>query len=211
MHNAGMKRESPLRGKRILYLGSSVTYGSASKGISFADFISQRNGALMHKEAVSGTTLVDGKNSYIERLKKTDPTVSPDLVVCQLSTNDATQNKPLGVPAWTDLPDTSTVCGAIICIIRYVRETWGCPIAFYTNAYYESENYANMVSAMRELARIYDVLLIDLYCDTAFNAIDEAERARYMADPIHPTREGYLKWWTPKMEAVLFARFGVTE
>ena len=207
MYNADTGNHNPLSGKCILFLGSSVTYGSASGGVSFADFISERNGARMHKEAVSGTTLVDGKNSYIERLKKTDPAVSPDLVVCQLSTNDATQNKPLGIPAPTDAPDTATVCGAIICIIRYVRAVWGCPVVFYTNAYYESARYAEMVSAMQTLARLYGVGLIDLYCDTAFNAIGDAERALYMADPIHPTREGYLQWWTPKMEEYLFAYF----
>lgn len=64
---------SPLAGMNILFLGSSVTYGSASLQESFADFIAKRNGAAYVKEAVSGTTLVDeGINSYISRLKKVD-------------------------------------------------------------------------------------------------------------------------------------------
>ena len=31
--------------------------------------------------------------------------------------------------------------------------------------------------------------------------------ALYMADPIHPTKAGYLKWWTPKIEEGLYAQF----
>ena len=45
----------------ILFLGSSVTYGTASGGYSFADCISKKNGAYMYKEAVGGTTLTDEK------------------------------------------------------------------------------------------------------------------------------------------------------
>ena len=38
--------------------------------VSFADYISYRNGCEYVKEAVSGTTLVDnGKTSYIQRMK----------------------------------------------------------------------------------------------------------------------------------------------
>lgn len=62
--------DSPLSGKHILFLGSSVTYGAASKGVSFADYIAVRNGCSITKEAVSSTTLVDnGNSSYISRIK----------------------------------------------------------------------------------------------------------------------------------------------
>ena len=57
--------------KRIIFLGSSVTYGSAAGGVSFADIICEKNGYEMIKEAVSGTTLVDSEElSYISRLWK---------------------------------------------------------------------------------------------------------------------------------------------
>ena len=82
--------------KRIVFLGSSVTYGEASGGVSFADMLCEKYGYEMVKEAVSGTTLVDeGADSYVSRLKNI--TVNDaDLFICQLSTNDATGRKPLG-------------------------------------------------------------------------------------------------------------------
>lgn len=67
LENIEPLENSPLGGKRICYLGSSVTLGLYSMDVSFADYISYRNGCEYVKEAVSGTTLVDnGKTSYIQ-------------------------------------------------------------------------------------------------------------------------------------------------
>ncbi|MGN1099955.1 MAG: SGNH/GDSL hydrolase family protein, partial [Christensenellales bacterium] len=124
-----------------------------------------------------------------------------DLFVCQLSTNDASQNKPLGSTGDTD---TATVCGAINAIVDYAKSTWNCPVIFYTNAYYESENYSAMVEALKEIAALKGIGVIDLYTDTAFNEITGEQRSLYMADVIHPTKAGYLEWWTPKMEQYIY-------
>ena len=196
-------KNSPLKGCKILYLGSSVTNGSASQGVSFVEYIAKRNDTEYVKEAANGTTLVEGKNSYIERLLKIDKGQSFDLVICQLSTNDATQNKPLGTPKLTKKPNTNTVCGAIEFIANYVKDTWNCPLIFYTNAYYENENYAKMVAAVNEIARLYDIGVIDLYTDEKFNNISAKKRELYMADNVHPTKTGYLEWWTPQIEDYL--------
>jgi lysophospholipase L1-like esterase len=203
IENVKTEDNSSLEGLNILYIGSSVTNGAASQGVSFADYIAKRNNTEYVKEAVNGTTLVSGKNSYIERLQNIDTNQSFDLVICQLSTNDATKGKPLGNPSLTDNPDKDTVCGAIEYIITYVKETWGCPIIFYTNSHYESENYADMVDALLEISELYDVGVIDLYTDADFNSISEEQRKLYMADNIHPTKAGYLEWWTPKIEAYI--------
>lgn len=199
---------SPLKGKRIAFLGSSVTYGASSLGTSFVEYLAARNGFTYHKEAFSGTTLVDnGENSYPARMKRMDCAEEFDLFVVQLSTNDATKREPLGEIAGRNAGnyDTSTVCGAIEYIITYVREAWGCPVVFYTNAYYESENYAAMVAALGQIEAEYGIGVIDLYTDEAFNAITDEQRSLYMADGIHPTKAGYLLWWTPEMEEYLYA------
>ena len=62
---------SNIKGKTFFFLGSSVTYGHAAGGVSFVDYIEQRNECTCRKEAVSGTTLVDnGENSYVQRMIK---------------------------------------------------------------------------------------------------------------------------------------------
>ena len=197
-------KDSPLEGMNVCYLGSSVTYGASSLQQSFVEFISKRNSATYVKEAVSGTTLVTtgaGDGSYVTRLKRIDKNEKFDLFVCQLSTNDASQNKPLGS---IESSDATTVCGAINTIIDYVKSTWNCPVIFYTNSYYESESYSAMVAAVKEIATLKGIGVIDLYTDTAFNDITSEQRSLYMADKIHPTKAGYLEWWTPKMEQYIY-------
>lgn len=69
-----------LQNKTILFLGSSVTYGS--EGISFADIMSELCGINCIKEAVSGTTLADiNEGSYVARLKTVDKNIKVDLFV----------------------------------------------------------------------------------------------------------------------------------
>lgn len=197
--------DSPLDGTNICYLGSSVTYGAYSQGVSFADYIAKRNNTRFVKEAVNGTTLAGGGDSYIARMEKLDKTQRYDLFICQLSTNDATQKKPLGeVKGIGKTYDTNTVCGAIEYIITYAQETWNCPVVFYTNAYYENESYADMVQVLGEIAELHDIGVIDLYSDADFNDISAEAYELYMADSIHPTKAGYLEWWTPKMEEYLY-------
>ena len=83
-------QDSPLRGKVFYFLGSSVTLGETSFHESAADFIAKRNGCICYKNAVSGTTLADlDDGSYVRRLVSDAREISPDLFICQLSTNDA--------------------------------------------------------------------------------------------------------------------------
>ena len=70
--NIQQLEDSPLRGKRILFLGSSVTKGACALNQSMADDIAARDGAVVTKEAVNGTTLATvKKNSYLERIGTT--------------------------------------------------------------------------------------------------------------------------------------------
>ena len=206
-----MRSDNPLNGKHIVFLGSSVTYGAASNGVSFVDFLAEKMGCRVTKEAVSGTMLVDdAPDSYICRMRKLNPEMKVDLFVCQLSTNDATQMKDLGETCRTyDMDDfnTLTVAGAIEYIIAYARKTWKCPVAFYTSPRYDSARYAAMVGLLQTIRRKWDIALIDLWNDSIFNDITAGQRSRYMADPIHPTREGYLEWWTPYFKRVIVPAF----
>lgn len=209
--------DSILNGRKILFLGSSVTYGAASEGQSFVDLFAQLDGVSAVKEAVSGTTLADiyspralllfgSGASYVSRLKRLPGDLNPDCVVCQLSTNDASKKLPLGdIAADADITsfDRRTITGAIEFILAYCRDRWHCPVVFYTGSYYESEEYQAMVSRLYELKDKWHFNIIDLYTDEEFNTIDRETYDLYMFDPIHPTKAGYLKWWMPKMEADL--------
>lgn len=199
---------SPIKDKTIIFLGSSVTYGYGSLGVSFADFLEKSDEIHAVKEAVSGTTLVDEKsNSYVSRLKTIDKNIKADAFVCQLSTNDATKEKTLGkVSDSFDINsfDTKTVAGAIEYIIAYAKDTWNCPVIFYTQAKYDSEYYGEMVSLLLEIQEKWDITIIDFWNDEEINDITEEERSLYLVDHIHPTKAGYKLWWLPKIQEILY-------
>lgn len=204
MSTVAPMENSPLAGKTVLFLGSSVTFGSASLQQGIPEYFARRFGCHIIKEAVSGTTLADnGTDSYVRRLVDRVPVDSPvDLLVCQLSTNDASRGIPLGdLPA--DSSDTATVTGAMEFIIRYARETWGCPVAFYTGSRFDSAAYGAMVTRVLELEEKRGILVLNLWDSEKFNAISPGNRALYMRDPIHPTKAGYKCWWCPELERQL--------
>lgn len=177
-----------LQNKTVLFLGSSVTYGLAADGVSFADIMSESCGINMIKEAVSGTTLADiNEASYVSRLKKLDNSLKVDLFICQLSTNDAALN----------IPTTQTEA-AIRFIIEYVKASFDCPIVFYTGTYFESPRYAELVSLLISLQNEYNFHILNLWSDAEMLSVTRTDYQKYMADPIHPTLCGYREWWTPK-------------
>ncbi len=177
-----------LKNKTILFLGSSVTRGSAAQDTSFVDIIRDTCESNCIKEAVSGTTLADiDERSYVSRLKKVDAALPVDLFVCQLSTNDAAQK--------INLSQTEA---AIRFILDYVKDTYHCPIVFYTGTYFESKEYAQMVELLLALKAEYEFEILNFFNDKEMAEIDEETYKKYMRDPVHPTLLGYQEWWTPK-------------
>lgn len=202
--------DSLLKGKRIIFLGSSVTEGSASLGVSFVEYLEKIDGIIPAKEAVSGTTLVTGdasdSTSYIARMKTIDTDFQADAFICQLSTNDATQGKEFGtISDGFDLNefDTETIAGAIEYVIAYAKQTWGCPVIFYTGTRYESEAYEKMVDLLLDIQEKWDIGVIDLWNDEEMNSVSKDDYQLYMVNGIHPSQAGYLVWWTPKFESYL--------
>lgn len=191
--------------KKYIFLGSSVTYGSAAGGHSFVDILAEKYQIDCIKEAVSGTTLVDnGPDSYVQRMiRNLDKKMECEQFICQLSTNDAAQNMPLGeISVSTKLEDfdTSTIIGAMEYIICYARTTWKCFVTFYTNTYYNSENYQNMVDALYLIKEKWNIGIIDLWNNVEMHNLAEEKYDVYMADVIHPTELGYREWWLPEFE-----------
>lgn len=231
------REDSPLADKTIYWLGSSVTYGSASGQESMADFLSALTGCKSVKEAVSGTTLYDdggngdsGVRSYTRRMvygKNFDKSAQVDAFVCQISTNDA-RNDRLG--KWgamreddevvLDSFDTKTTLGGVEYIISYVTTTWNCPVYFYSGSYFGDSgvrsstnptgtNYGKLVNEVKKIVDKwnglgYEVGIIDLFNDADFNAAASDDYYKWCtSDAIHPRKAGYLQWWTPYFEAYL--------
>lgn len=202
----------PLSGLNIIWIGSSVTYGAHAAGhYSMVDAIQDNHpDTVCEKYAISATTLVNAsEDSYVARLKRIPKDRKPDLIVVQLSTNDATTGKPFGeISDGTDLAafDDTTIAGAIETIIVYARETFDCPVVFYTGTYYENESYPQMVKLLLDIQQKWGIGVIDMFDNAEMTALYGTEQYNaYMYDEIHPNRLGYVEWWTPVIEEGLIA------
>ena len=165
-----------LKGRTFLFLGSSITAGLHSIGVSFVDYMDQRTGSNSKKEAVSGTTMATRPgfyNSYIERLTKwcgKYPTYDPDVFVCQLSLNDSFKGVSLGSSSGVDFSKLTgdsnadnylaslrkkgnTVAGAIDYITAYAYNRWpGCQVVFFTvRDVRQFKSYGQQYAKMRSL------------------------------------------------------------
>jgi lysophospholipase L1-like esterase len=209
--------DSPLKGKTLYFLGSSVTIGYGSNGMAFPHYIARRDQCTVVVEAVTGTTLMDkNENSYVRRMEfgsKFDKNAKVDLFICQLSTNDTSGgtvdmlNLGAIVGPSDDLNayDKTTITGAMEYIIAYVQKTWNCPVLFYSCSKRNDDRYAKMVDRLNELAKVWDIGVLDLWNDPGFNTITKAQKKLWMKDETHPTKAGYMQWWTPVFEQFLYA------
>ncbi|MCH5157373.1 MAG: SGNH/GDSL hydrolase family protein [Clostridiales bacterium] len=230
---------SPLAGKTIYWLGSSVTYGANSGGESMAEFLAAKTGANCVKDAVSGTTIFNdgksaatGKDSYVNRLvngTKFDTSAHVDAFICQISTNDARNdrlNKRGEIAEGKDRTyfDTATTLGGVEYIISYVVETWHCPVYFYSGSFFGDSgvrsssnptgtNYGKLIDDVKDVVSKwqnygYDVDVIDLFNDSDFNSQVTDDYYKWCTnDAIHPKRAGYLNWWMPYFEQYLIVKF----
>ena len=95
-----------------------------------------------------GTTIFDdgstgntGSLSYTRRLKtstKFDVNAKVDAFICQISTNDAKsefQTRRGEISDSLTEFDLTTTLGGVEFIINYVKETWDCPVYFYSGSY----------------------------------------------------------------------------
>ncbi len=139
-------------------------------------------------------------------MKTIDKNIKADAFICQLSTNDANVSFELGNVSDSfsiEDFDTSAIAGAIEYIITYARETWKCPVIFYTGTKFDSEKYAEMVDLLLKIQKKHKIGVIDLW-NNEMNSIDREKYDLYMANGVHPKRAGYREWWTPEMEKFLY-------
>ena len=196
---------SPLKGKRMLFLGSSVTRGYGSLGEGFPECFIWRDGALPTKEAVDGTTLAnkDGR-SYLSRLRRHEGERFDHMLV-QLSTNDAWQGLPLGDK---DSQDTGTTFGSLNEILRIGSSLSKALPIVWSNPYFENGPYREMVRIAKEIAAEERCLFLNLYEDPLVNSIGMGERRLFLLDEIHPTRAGYRDWLFPYLRAFVLSASG---
>ena len=133
-----------------------------------------------------------------------DPKEDIDIFVCELPWADVNEDvEPGQVSETEDLEslDTTTTIGAMEYIAGYVRQTWNCPVMFFTSPTYENnDKYGALVQAVWQMK---DKWGANRACAWFLLNTDIDEIDEYMADSEHPTGKGYLEWLTTFVEEKL--------
>lgn len=204
-----------LAGKKIAFLGDSITEGCGTSDIShvFWNVVGQRTGAEVYGYGIGGTRIApqralqpwdqDGQkdNFYESRVDGMIP--DADIVVVFGGTNDFGHgDAPFG--AVTDR-DPQTFCGALhsLCcklIDRYPK----AQLVLLTPTHRCSEdegpyneigvrlscNLQGYVDAIIEIAGFYSIPVLDLYRVSGIQPRVEILKERYMPDGLHPNDAG---------------------
>lgn len=203
LDNVSLDEKSFLQGKKIAFLGSSVTYGLAAKGVSFVDYLAKKDGVDVYKSAISGTTLAgNDRRSYIQRYKEEVKPKGPyDLLVVQLSTNDSRYDKKLGeITAKNSGPfDETTTLGALEAILQDAKSNLKVPVLVFTCLRDADDEYQILREKLFELQNKWNFEILDLWNNSELRQ-KTAEMADVMVDDVHATQKGYLKLWLPLFE-----------
>ena len=192
--NLTLNVDSPIIGKKLLWPGSSAFQDFGSRNTSPALFIDALDGTESTIEVKGGTFIAsiganvpgssgEPSSSYVNRLRdnhnlEIDPVI--DLVVVQLSTNDAKGACEIGEinNNFSDFDETTTM-GALQVIIVYAKETWGARSLVIGGSYFEdemtysggqnAETYLEMIEKCQELDEKWgdDFSFLDLWHNDA--------------------------------------------
>ena len=99
----------------------------------------------------------------------------------------------------------STVEEKLICdkfITTTVDENGVCDSIKFNDE--DKFNFAfDLVDALAELSLKWDFDIIDLWNNPAMRAVSDDDYKKYMKDPVHPNRLGYIEWWGPEFKKAL--------
>lgn len=196
-----------LSGKKINFLGDSITEGAGTSGYPhrFCDLISAASGAECRNYGIGGTRIAIQKTPseepifdlyFASRVDSMD--ADADIIFVFGGTNDYGHgDAPLGTMADRT---ADTFYGALHDLYRRLIERYtGKLIVIATPLHRlgEENKMANgvlkdYVDAIREVAEYYSLPVLDLYAASGLQPAVECLRERLMPDGLHPNDAGHI-------------------
>ena len=197
--------------------GDSISAGKGSNGYSYAAIFAERHNMSLKNYAVSGGTIssnVKGKyhiaQGVINHLSN-----SYDYIFFDGGVNDYIFSAKLGKKASASQKkfDMNTTCGAFEAMLTFTKKT--CPnakIYFISvhKVYADSKKnslgftYNDYRKALESICKKYNVTVVDCY-NASFNFAYTFKRNGIYpkGDKLHPTEQGYIKFYLPVLEKVV--------
>lgn len=202
-----------LSGKKINFLGDSITEGCGTSGAGkrFSDLIAAKTGAVCRNYGIGGTRIarqfrindkyVD-EGDYCARVAQMDP--DADIVVVFGGTNDFGHgDAPIGTP--TDRTD-GTFYGAMHVLCNRLLEKYpDAAVVFITPLHRCNEaslrgdnkpmdigNLKTYVDIIREVTEYYSLPVIDLYATSGLQPLVPVIKEKFVPDGLHPNDAGHV-------------------
>lgn len=222
---AGGYTEDVLKGKKIVYDGDSICESDSDSGGAYPGLIAQLTGGTYENHAVGGGRLCahSERHSVVNNLENLP--ADGDLYCFEGGINDFWGNTPIGTWTagdYTGAVDPETICGAMETIFRYALQTFvGKPVCFVIvhkiqntghTANGNGNTFREYRDAMVQICEKYSIPYYDAFLESGLNGWNEAQNQAFLkansagtADGIHPTADGYRRYYVPQLLA-LFRR-----
>ncbi len=203
-------QDSILRGRRVIWLGSSLSCGRKADGSTAASWLEAMSGCVIAADlSAEGSRLcTDVHNSGIARLRALASSVrEADILIVELGDADVS---PLGrITEGFDrfACDTKTVLGAAEYIISFAREMFRCDVCFFTPYAKNNPSLRLLIEKMRTVKDKWECGLLDLGTLDP-QALSPGERKLYFAGKNDLTRAGYRDWLMPEIYRQLCDTYG---
>ncbi len=197
-----------LKGKKINFLGDSITFGSGTSSAEhrYTDTFGRKSGAIVRTYGIGGTRIARSrhnpncdKDCFLNRVEAME--ADADIVVVFGGTNDFGHGD--GVLGTPDSTDEYTFYGAINSLCRRLLDRFpASEIIFMTPLHRASEAVTTneigrpcdplirYVEVIREVAEKYSMPVLDLFACSGIVPTIASNRARYAPDGLHPNDLG---------------------
>lgn len=202
-----------LKGKKILFLGDSITegHGVSAEARRFTDLIAKSEGAICRNYGIGGTRIAYQQQpspeprwelNFIDRVAQMD--ADTDIVFVFGGTNDYGHgDAPMG--SFNDRTP-HTFYGAVHTLLTRLIERYPTArIVLATPLHREGEqqriikggkpetvSLSRYVTALREVAAYYAVPVLDLYTTSGMQPEVPILKQTYMPDGLHPNDAGHV-------------------
>lgn len=196
--------------KIISCIGDSIVEGANNNGGYPASLQNLLPNTLIVNKGVSGSTIAfnTGRRSIAQHYNDIKP--NSNIVTIGGGWNDWALATPLGTltTTYTDEINTDTFIGALEYLFRNLINNYpNCRFIYitthnvrndYNNPNANNNTYTDFINATINTCKKYGIPYVDLYHQSQLNTgIDILKQFTNNNDGLHPTKEGYNKFYTP--------------
>ena len=204
---------SPLKGKKMLFMGDSISYGSGDgvspfrTGRAWAGRIADRTGAIVTNASVSGAKASyingDDKAKWLYTQFDQNKKEQYDVIVMHGGVNDARHNRTIGKILDTDnatelnQAKNTYIGGLQLLFYNVKKEQPNAKLFFIANHHLDGHNTGNAkdmapyFDMAKQLCEKYGIIFIDLYNNKELNDKLETTTTKYLPDTLHLNAAGY--------------------